>query len=223
MPGDNQPPSSRSDELGRRTFVKAGGTVAAGLAVTGGTVGTVAAQDDGFFDEDEAMQGLMFREQFEEGGLFTIASPVIDYVPDVEEVRDEAFQQYNTRTIRYIEPTTRNVPLFPQNEAPIGPYEEEFGFVVDDDFVEDDDFGDFEDDDEEDEIVLDDEPVEAGGIENEELQQLRPTIFALEQNFTPFQPSERMVYVRFSPVPEDEEEGLYEEYETEIFGEENPF
>lgn len=205
----------------RRSVLKASGAslVAAGLAASG--IGSVAAQEqegDGFdpdadyFVEGQAMEGLMFSNDFQSSGLFTIASPVIDYRPEVDEVEDEWFDAYNMRTIRYIRPNTRNVPLFPQDEAPIGTFEEEFGFVVDDDYVNDND-----------ELVLADETIAQDGLDNDELSQLRPTIFALEPEAEFFDGQEQMVDVRFSPVPEESEEQLYNEFETEIFGGRNPF
>lgn len=229
----------------RRTVLKAGGITLAGtgLAASGlGTAGAQNQQDDGFdpdadyFVEGESMEGLMFQNAFVPGGLFTIASPVIDFTPDVDEVQDELFDSYNMRTIRYVRPNTRNVSLFPDDEASIGPFEEEFGFVVDDDFVatQEDvqggdplgggDFGITNGDVVQpgEDLVLDGEPIEQDGLDDEELRQLRPTIFALDQESTLFG-EEQMVDVRFSPVPEEDEEQLFDEFETEIFGTENPF
>ena len=231
----------------RRTVLKATGIslVGTGLATGGlGTAGAQNQQDDGFdpsdnfFVEGEAMEGLMFERDFVPSGLFTIASPVIDSNPDVPEVNDELFDSYNTRTIRYIRPNTRNAQLYPEDGAPIGPFEEEFGFVVDDDFVAnqedlqqngfdplgDSGFGVSNGDVVEpgDELVIDGERIEQDGLDDEELSQLRPTIFALAQESTLFA-EERMADVRFSPVPEEAEEQLFEEFETEIFGGPNPF
>ena len=221
---DDQSTDQRSGST-RRTVLKTGSAAlaAAGLSATG--LGSVTAQDDGgLFVEDESSKGLMFENDFQPSGLFTIASPVIDYDPNVEEVEDELFDQYNMRTIRYIQPDTRNVPFFPQQDAPIGPYEEEFGFVVDDEFVADeDDVGDFQDVDDDPDLLLDDQPIEEGGLDNDELRRLRPTIFALEQTGSFFGGSERMVTVRFSPIPEDQEEGIFEENRENIFGTDNPF
>lgn len=239
--------SDRFDLPSRRTILKTSGAALASAGIVGSGLGTVGAQEDGddgidpsgdFFVEGESMEGLMFERDFMSGGLFTIASPVIDFTPDVEEVQDELFDAYNMRTIRYVRPNTRNVSLFPVDEAPIGPFEEEFGFVVDDDFVgSEEDFGGDEFDplgdsgfgifnDEVvqpgDEIVIDGEPVEQDGLDDQELAQLRPTIFALEQEATLFG-EETMVDVRFSPVPEEDEEALFDEFEEEIFGGPNPF
>ncbi|MFC6824396.1 hypothetical protein [Halopelagius fulvigenes] len=168
------------------------------------------------FNEQEAMKGLMYRQHFVPSGLFTIASPVIDFQPEAEEITDNVYSNYNTRTIRYVNPLNANVPLYPANEAQIGPYDERFGAVVDDDFVENDDFGDYQDDDDEEEIVVGDEPIEANGVDEEELRKLRPTIFALRQESTLFGDSDEIVTVEFSPIPEENEEAVYNRFQDEI-------
>lgn len=234
---------SDNDSPTRRGILKTGAMSLAAAGLAAGGVGTAGAQEDGgipsdeeLFVESEASEGLMFNRDFVPNGLFTIASPVIDFTPDVPEVEDELFDAYNARTIRYIRPGTRNVTLYPDDQATIGPYEEEFGFVVDDDFVAtQDDFGGFDPLGDSGfgvsngnvvepgkELVVDGEQIEEGGLDAQELRQLRPTIFALEDEATVFG-EERMVDVRFSPVPEDAEQAIFEEFETEIFGGPNPF
>lgn len=219
----------------RRSILKKG-ALATGALTLGG-VGTVAAQEDGdaifgddpdenpgeLFVEAEAQKALMFRQDFVPAGLFTIVSPVIDAQPDVEEITDNIYSEYNTRTIRYVHPFTSNVPFYPAQAATIGPFEEQFGSVVDDDFVGDDDAGDFQDQDDESEILVNDEPIEADGIEENELRQLRPTVFALRREANFFGDSERIVEVQFSPVPEDQEEAVFNRFQDEAFGGGGPF
>ena len=221
------------DSDSRRSFLKKGAlaSIAAGLSVTGtGTAGAQEGENGGdfifgddsdenvgnLFNEAEAMKALMFRQHFIPAGLFTVASPVVEFKPDVEEITDNVYSNYNSRTIRYITPVNSNVPFFPANDAALGPFDERLGFVADDDFVEEDDFGDFQDDDNREEIVVDDQPIEADGVDEQELRRLRPTIFALRRESSLFGDSEEIVTVNFSPIPEENEEAIYNRFQDEL-------
>lgn len=204
----------RPDETGestRRTFLKAGGATVVGAGLAVGGFGSVAGQDgDGLFVEDEASEGLMYPTHFEPGGLFVVTSPAIDRVPEeIQGLFQGLFNDHNMRIIRYIRPNTQNVPLFPREAADIGTYRNRLGFVVDDDFVEDGN------------VVLDGtrlQDLNPGQYDN-----VRPTIFALGQDTEPFQDSENLVSVEFSPIPQNEEERIFNEYRNQIFGLEEPF
>ncbi|MFC4549202.1 MULTISPECIES: hypothetical protein [Halorussus] len=202
-------------ESTRRSVLKKGAlaTVASGIA--GSAVSSVAAQDDGGagdgdqFDDDlyveaEGMKGLMWRDHWHPDDLFTVASPIIETNPDIEEVNDNIWSGYNTRIVRYLD-SDEHVLMFVANEAELGPYDDNFGYVVDDDFVDND------------EIVLDGSPIgDDGGVDDQELSQLRPTIFALNRENNLFGDTENLVTVQFSPIPEDQEQAVWNEYGDEF-------
>lgn len=208
-------PDQQTDETAeptRRTFLKTGSLAVAGAGLTATGLGSVMAQDGdgGLFDEQNASEGVMYPAHFNPNALFTITSPPIDNAPEgADDLFEGLFTDYNMRIIRYINPVTQNVPLFPQEEADIGQFEERFGFVVDDDFVQDD------------EVVLDGTPL--ADLNEKQLGQIRPRIFALAQNTEPFQDSDNLVSVQFSPIPQQEEQRIFEENRDAIFGGPDPF
>lgn len=112
----------------RRSFMKksAAATVAAGAASTG----TAAAQED---DDDiltDEWKGLMFINEFNPRARFSFVSPVVEWVPNYGDVRDSFFSDYNTRMIRY-ENTGETMRLFVAEDAEIGEYDDDLGFVTD--------------------------------------------------------------------------------------------
>lgn len=205
----------RIDETGestRRTFLKAGGATVVGASLAAGGFGSVTAQDgdDGLFVEDEAFEGLMYPAHFEPGGLFIVTSPSIDNRPgEIEGLFQGLFSDFNMRVIRYIRPDTQNVPLFPREAADVGTYRNQLGYVVDDDFVENGN------------VVLD--GTRLRDLDPDQFDNVRPAIFALGQNTESFEDSENLVSVAFSPIPQNEEERIFNEYRNQIFGAEEPF
>lgn len=199
-------------ESTRRTFLKTGSLAVAGASLTATGLGVVTAQDGdgGLFDEQNASEGLMYPAHFNPNGLFTITTPPIDNKPEgADGFFEGLFTDYNMRIIRYINPVTQNVPLFPQEEADIGQFEERLGFVVDDNFIQNDN------------VVLDGTPL--ADLNENQLGQVRPRIFALAQNTEPFQDSDNLVSVQFSPIPQQEEQRVFEENREAIFGGSDPF
>lgn len=183
-----------------------------GTGVAGSAVGSVTAQDgedsdpfdDDLFVSEEAMKGLMWRDHWHPDDLFTIASPIIETNPDIEEVNDNIWSGYNTRIIRYLD-SDEHVLMFVANDAAVGPFDDAFGYVVDDDFVENN------------EIVVGGSPLgDDGGVDNQELQQLRPTVYALNRETNLFGDTENLVTVEFSPIPDDQEQAVWDEYGDEF-------
>ena len=206
-----------SGDTSRRSVLKKSALAVAGTGILGSSMGSAAAQEGGNggqnggndgdpFDEDlfvanESMKGLIFRDQWEPNNLFTISSPIIDVAPDVPEVEDNVWSGYNSRMIRILG-TNENVLFFPANDAALGPYDDNFGYVVDDDFLNDNN-----------EIVVDGAPLgDEGGADDQELQQLRPTVYAWNREQNLFGDSDNLLTVEFSPIPDDQEEAVWNEF-----------
>ena len=211
-------PNSVRQMLGdtsRRSVLKKGGLLAMAGGVLGASSGSAAAQADDAdgepFDEDlfvqnNSMSGLIFRDQWEPNNLFTVASPVLDFEPDVNEVEDNIWNNYNSRSIRILG-TDEHTLFFPQNSAALGPYDDAFGYVVDDDFVNENN----------NEILVGGNPIgDDGGADNSELSQLRPTFYAWNRESSLFGDSNNLLSVQFSPVPEDQEEAIWNEYSDDF-------
>ena len=203
----------------RRSVLKTGALATVGSGILGSSVGSAAAQDGGGqgggedgdpFDEDlfvanQSMKGLIFRNQWEPNNLFTIASPVLDAEPDVPEVSDNVWSGYNSRMIRILG-TNENVLFFPANDAALGPYDDNFGYVVDDDFL-----------DQNNDLVVDGAPIDdEGGVDDQELQQLRPTIYAWNRESNLFGDSDNLLTVEFSPIPDEQEEQVWNEFSDDF-------
>ena len=115
-------------ESTRRSFMKKGaaGVATATLATSG--LGAAVAQDDGTIGE--GWKALIFTNNFHPQGQFSIVSGVTQWTPNFGEVQDNWFSGYNTRMIRW-QNTGETVPLFVAQDAPIGEFDQQFGFVVD--------------------------------------------------------------------------------------------
>lgn len=120
-----------SDES-RRSILKKGALSIGALAV--GASGPVAAQnqgdDDDVFDDQEYDKGLMYVGQARPGARFVISSPVLDWNPDIEEIQDNVWSEYNTRVIRYLN-TDEQVLFWQAHEAEVPDFSPEAGYVVD--------------------------------------------------------------------------------------------
>ncbi|MFC6757361.1 MULTISPECIES: twin-arginine translocation signal domain-containing protein [Haloarcula] len=114
----------------RRDFMKKGALATGALAL--GASGTAAAQedDDGVFGD--GWEALVFIDNFHPNARFTFVSGVVDWVPNYGDVRDTFFTDYNTYHIRWLN-TDEVVPLFVAEDAPIGEYDEDLGFIPDED------------------------------------------------------------------------------------------
>ncbi|MBX0287456.1 twin-arginine translocation signal domain-containing protein [Haloarcula salinisoli] len=114
----------------RRDFMKKGALATGALAL--GASGTAAAQedDDGLLEED--WQALIFISNFHPNGRFVFVSDVVEFTPNYGDVQDSFFTDYNTYQIRWLD-TDEVVPLFVAEDAPIGSYDEDLGFIPDDD------------------------------------------------------------------------------------------
>lgn len=130
---DEEPPDHGTDS--RRTFMKksALASAAAGLGVSGvdATARGTDDDDDDQIVNDTTYRALMFVDQFQPGAKFVIVSPVVDWTPDVPEVRDNIPADYNTRVVRYLNVDLFRI-LYMPHDAEIPPYAPEFGYVVDD-------------------------------------------------------------------------------------------
>lgn len=114
----------------RRDVIKKGAavTAAAGLGATG----VASAQDGGGADGgnlDESWKALIGVQDFNPNARFTFVSGVVDWTPTYGDMQDSWFSDYNTRMIRYLN-EGQTVPLHVAQDANIGNYDEDLGFVV---------------------------------------------------------------------------------------------
>lgn len=193
------------NDSSRRSFLKKGGLAALGTGLLTSTAGTAAAQDwdetpyneNELFNENEAQKGLIFRRNFKPLVPFTVVSPILDFSPDIEEIEDNVWSDYNTRIIRYLD-RDEQVLFFPANAAEMGPFESNLGFSPDDEFfqegaLEDNELGENE---------------LAQGTEN--LAAVRPQIFVMEIDTGLFGDAQNIVTVQFSEVREEDEQSILE-------------
>ncbi len=116
------------DDQSRRDVLKKGALATAGVGLLGASSQSAAAQDG----DAGGQKALIFQNDFKPFARFTFVSDVIDWVPNVEEVTDNIWSEYNVRMIRYLN-TGEQVPFFVAQDAQIGQYDDQLGFVVDED------------------------------------------------------------------------------------------
>ncbi|QLH84231.1 hypothetical protein [Halosimplex pelagicum] len=119
-------------EESRRSVMKKSALAAAGTAAASGA-GVAAAQDDDGDDAgvQDSQKALLFTDSVRPRADFVVTSPVVEWVPHVEEVRDNVWSDYNTRMIRYLG-TGERATIFVAEEAELPEYDEEAGYVIDD-------------------------------------------------------------------------------------------
>lgn len=114
----------------RRSFLKKGAVATAGASVAAS--GVASAQDDGGGAVEEGpWQALIFQNNFHPEARFSIVSDVIEWTPNYGGIEDSWFTDYNTRMIRWHN-TGEHVQLFVADDADVGTYDPEWGFVADD-------------------------------------------------------------------------------------------
>jgi len=116
----------------RRSFIKKGAAASGALAL--GASGVVAGQDGdddgGIGDLDDNWKALTFISNFHPNARFTFVSGVVEWVPNYGDVRDSFFSDFNTYHIRWLN-TDEVVPLFVAEDANVGEYDEDLGFIPD--------------------------------------------------------------------------------------------
>ncbi|WP_135305455.1 hypothetical protein [Haloarcula amylovorans] len=118
------------DSDSRRSFLKKGALASSALAL--GVSGTAAAQetDGGVGDLDDNWKALTFIDNFHPNARFTFVSGVVEWTPNYGDVQDSYFSDYNTYMIRWLN-TDNVVPLFVAQDANIGEYDADLGFIPD--------------------------------------------------------------------------------------------
>jgi hypothetical protein len=119
-----------SDES-RRSVLKKGALATAGAGIVGASADSVAAQEGEGTESPEGSQtALMNVGQARPGRHFVVTSPVIDWLPDVEEIQDAVWGDYNTRVIRYLN-SDEQFLFWVAQDAELPEYDEQAGYVVD--------------------------------------------------------------------------------------------
>ncbi|WP_226012051.1 hypothetical protein [Halomicrobium salinisoli] len=115
----------------RRSVLKKGAAATAGLGLTAASSGSAAAQDDDEVLEDQEWdKAIMPAGQFQPRSRFIITSPVLQWNPRVEEIRDNVWSEYNTRAIRYLN-SNEHVLFWQAEDAEVPNFNQEAGYVVD--------------------------------------------------------------------------------------------
>ncbi|MFB6179366.1 MAG: hypothetical protein ABEI77_06550 [Halorientalis sp.] len=128
MTDDSPSFESLLDDSTRRSVLKTGSLAAAGLSVIGS--GTAAAQNGNGGVDQASDKALLFADEFNPNARFVITSPVIRWVPKVEQVRDADWSDYNTRMIRYLN-TGQRATFFMAEAAEVPEFDQDAGYVVD--------------------------------------------------------------------------------------------
>ena len=133
--------SGRFDSDSRRSFVKKSAIAASALAL--GASGTAAAQEgeasggetetgtNPFDNGEGGGEAIVQVSSFHPNARFTFVSGVVDWTPDVPEVSDDVWDSYNTYQIRWLN-TNQIVPLWVEQDATLGEYDEGLGYIPDD-------------------------------------------------------------------------------------------
>lgn len=118
----------------RRSFVKKGALAGSALAL--GASGSAAAQtdDDGTpttpTDTAEEVDAVVQVSNFHPNGRFNFTSSVIDWTPTFPGVANDAWANYNTYMIRWLN-TNEMVPLWVEQDANIEVFPPQAGFIPD--------------------------------------------------------------------------------------------
>lgn len=129
------------DDQSRRSVLKKGAVSVGALSLGAGAAtaqsgeeGTNGGNQTGTDGEDglgdEFQKALMYVGQARPGSRFVITSPVIDWTPQIEEIRDNIWSNYNTRVARYLN-TDEQVMFWVAQEAELPEFDEQVGYVVD--------------------------------------------------------------------------------------------
>lgn len=113
----------------RRSFLKKSAIATA--SVSAASSGAVSAQDGGGDIGEGPWKALIFQNDFHPNARFTIISKIIDWNPNYAGIDDSWFSNYNTRMIRWLN-TGEHAQLFVANNAEVGQYDGDLGFITDD-------------------------------------------------------------------------------------------
>ena len=123
-------------ESTRRSVLKSGALATAGASLA---TGGVAAQEgdgagdgagDGVGDGQNWMKGILPAAQFRPSARFIITSPVIEWTPNIAEIQDNVWSEYNTRAIRYLN-SNEQVLFWQAQDAQVPEFNQQAGYVVD--------------------------------------------------------------------------------------------
>ncbi|NUB89431.1 twin-arginine translocation signal domain-containing protein [Haloterrigena sp. SYSU A558-1] len=132
MTGNDTRPFERlAGDESRRSFLKKSAIATVGLSAAAS--GVASAQDgpgDGAIGEGP-WKALIFQNNLYPEARFTFVSGVVEWNPSYGGIDDSWFTDYNTRMIRWLN-TGEHVQLFVADDAEVGQYDENLGFVVDD-------------------------------------------------------------------------------------------
>lgn len=127
------------DDESRRSFMKKGAAATTAAAIGGaGVVSAHQGQNEGENGGeggdggvlDEGWKALTFVNNFHPRATFAFVSGVTEWVPNYGPVQAGWFSEYNTRLVRW-QNTGEVTPLFVAEDAQIGSFNEDLGFVTD--------------------------------------------------------------------------------------------
>lgn len=180
----NTDDASRRPRSKKDAHSKEGALTTAGEGMT--TSGTAAAQmDENEGDDDEIsdvnrFRVAMFQSDFRGGGRFIITSSVIEWTPDVPVNLGGSLTAFNTHIAAYLN-TVARFPLFIAQEANVeARFDKSVGYFVDQDEFD-----------------------ETDGF-------LEPAVYQLENRFSFYGETDRIITAYAYRVEEEVEEGLFE-------------
>ncbi|WP_408957460.1 twin-arginine translocation signal domain-containing protein [Natrinema sp. 74] len=118
-----------TDAESRRSFLKKSAVTTVGASVAAS--GVANAQNDGGGSNQGPWKALMFQHSLYPEARFTIISDVLEWSPNYGGIDDSWFSGYNTRMIRWLNTGEHN-QIFIANDAQLGQYDSNLGFVPDD-------------------------------------------------------------------------------------------
>lgn len=121
--------SDSNDGKLRRTFMREGAVASGGLALGLSAAGSVSAQDGGILDGNA--KGLISSGNVYPAARFVFVSGVVEWTPNYGDIRDSWFSDFNTYMIRWLN-TGNVVPFWVAEEADVGQFDSDLGFVTDD-------------------------------------------------------------------------------------------
>ncbi|WP_247002922.1 hypothetical protein [Halosolutus gelatinilyticus] len=119
----------------RRSFLEKSAIATVGVSAASGVASAQDDDDDDDIGEDlgaGTRKASIFQNDFRPEARFSFVSGVIDWNPNYGGIDGSWFTDYNTRTIRWFN-TGEHVQLFVASDAELGRYDDDLGFVVDDD------------------------------------------------------------------------------------------
>lgn len=184
MSDANQEGDRIVDDSTRRSFMRKGAlTTAAAGLAASGTVAAQVDEDDDELVDDNQLRIAMFQSDFRGRGRFILTSDVIEWTPDVPANLGGTLTGFNTHIGTYLNTAERFLIFIAQKADLGGVFDEDAGYFVDEEEFDGDD-----------------------GF-------LEPAVYELENRFSYYEGTDRIITAYAYPVEDDEGGDLFEDGE----------